>query len=88
MEKREKKRCEREINKIIRYTFTVIVHICTVTVANVYIYTVLERLMWKIFGAKCVKLVGFCILQSFTSTDVDALNMLTKMNIDVHVKFS
>jgi len=29
--------------------------------------------MWKIFEAKCVKLVAFCILQSFISTDVDAL---------------
>ena len=30
-----KKRCEREINKIIRYTSTITMHICMVTVANV-----------------------------------------------------
>lgn len=30
--------------------------------------------MWKIFEAKCVKLVSFCILQSFTYTDVNALS--------------
>ena len=30
-----KKMCEREINKIIRYTSTITMHICMVTVANV-----------------------------------------------------
>ena len=34
--------------------------------------------MWKIFGIKYVKLVAFCILQMFTSTDVDALNLIYK----------
>ena len=34
-EKREKKRCKCEINKIVEYTFTVTVHICTVIVAHV-----------------------------------------------------
>ena len=34
-EKREKKRCKCEINKIIEYTFTVTVHICTVIIAHV-----------------------------------------------------
>jgi len=29
--------------------------------------------MRKIFGVKCVKVVAFCIVQKFTSTDVDAL---------------
>ena len=53
-------------------------HICTVTVTHVLIYTVLERLTWKIFWAKYVKLVAFCILQSFTSTDVDALREIIK----------
>ena len=27
------------------------------------------------FGVKCVKFVAFCILQMFTSTDVDALTL-------------
>ena len=44
------------------------------------ICTVLEGLMWKIFGVKCVKLVAFCILQMFTSTDVDALRILEGSN--------
>ena len=30
-----KKRCEREINKIIRYTSTITMHICMVTIINV-----------------------------------------------------
>ena len=34
-EERKKKRCEREINKIIRYTSTVTMHIYMVTIANV-----------------------------------------------------
>ena len=34
-EERKKKRCEREINKIIRYTSIVTMHICMVTIANV-----------------------------------------------------
>ena len=46
-----------------------------VTVANMSIYTILG-LMWKIFGAKCVKFVAFCILRSFTSTDADALSSI------------
>ena len=29
--------------------------------------------MRKVFGVKCVKVVAFCILQMFKSTDVDAL---------------
>ena len=36
--------------------------------------------MWKIFGVKCVKLVAFCILQMFTSNDVDALRILEGSN--------
>ena len=71
-EEREKKCVKCEINKIIGYIATVTVHIYTINVTHVY--TVLERSMWKIFWAKCVKFVTFCILRSFASTDVDALN--------------
>ena len=42
-EKREKKRGEREINKIINGQATVIVYIYTVTVSRVEIYTVLHN---------------------------------------------
>ena len=31
--------------------------------------------MWKVFEVKCVKVVAFCILQMFISTDVDALRV-------------
>lgn len=34
--------------------------------------------MWKIFGTKCVKFVAFCILQSFTSANADALRIVFK----------
>ena len=51
--------------KKIKYKTTVTMHICTVTVANV--------LMWSIFEAKYVKFVSFCIMQRFTSADADAL---------------
>ena len=40
--------------------------------------------MWKIFGAKCVKFVAFCILQSFTSTNVDAL--ITQITTNLLIK--
>ena len=36
--------------------------------------------MWNIFEVKCVKLVVFCILQMFTSTDVDSLSFKNKKN--------
>ena len=42
-EKREKKRSEREINKIINGQATVTVYIYTVTVSRVEIYTVLHN---------------------------------------------
>ena len=43
MEKREKKKRERKINKIINGRATVIVYIYTVTVARVEIYTFLHN---------------------------------------------
>ena len=36
------------------------------------------------FSVKCVKLVAFCILQMFTSTDVDALNLIYKIYIYIN----
>ena len=38
-----------EINKIIYTHATVTMHICTITVAIVYLYTSLHPLMWVIF---------------------------------------
>ena len=75
-EKREKKRSEREISKIINRRATVTMYIYMVTVTCVEIYTFLHNLKtltWKIFGVKCVKMVVFCILQRFTRAGVDAL---------------
>ena len=43
------------------------------TVAIVYLCTILHPLMWVFFWSKCVKLRVFCILQDFASTNVDAL---------------
>ena len=68
MEKREKKGSEWEMNKIINGQATVTVYIYTVTVARVKIYkfyTILEALIWSIFGSKCVKRAVFCILQDY-----------------------
>lgn len=52
------------------------VHLCTVTIANVQVYTLLETPMWSIFETKCLKLVSFSIMQDFASTSVDALKCL------------
>ena len=72
-EKREKKRCERKINKIMNTHDTVTVHICTVTVAIVYLYTSLHPLMWVFFCSNCVKVVIFSILHIYAQADVTAL---------------
>ena len=65
---------EREkIIKILNTHATVTVHICTVTVAIVYLYTSLHPLMWVIFCSNCVKLVTFSILHIYAQTDGDAL---------------
>ena len=62
-EKREKKRSEREINKIINERAIVIVYIYTIIVARVeiytFFYTILEVLAWSIFEAKYVKVVFY-----------------------------
>ena len=71
--KEERDNEDREIIKILDTRSTVVVHICTATVANVQICTSLEALMWNIFGIKCVKLVYFSIMHNFTSV-VNALS--------------
>ena len=60
------------MNKIINGRATVTVYISMVTVARVEIYTILEVLMWSIFGSKCVKRAIFCILQDYPWIDVNA----------------
>ena len=62
-----------EIIKIMYGRATVTVYICTVTVALVYLCTILHPLMWVFFGSKCVKRATFCILQDYPWTDVVAL---------------
>ena len=58
--KRERERGgERKNNKILNARATITVHICTVTVANVQICTLLEALMLSIFETKCIKFVSF-----------------------------
>ena len=74
-EKREKKKVRTGINKIINTHATVTVHICTVTVAIMYLYTSLHPLMWVIFCSNCVKVVSFSILHIYAQADVIALTM-------------
>ena len=71
-------RREKKIIKILNASVTVTMHICTITIANVQISTLLEALMWSIFEAKCVKFVSFYIIEDFASTDVDALKVKTR----------
>ena len=47
-----------------------------VTVALLYIYTILQVLMWVFFWLKCVKLTTFYILHNFTTSDVVALKKI------------
>ena len=49
---------------------TVTVHICTVTVAFVYLCTTLHQLMWVFFWPKCVKWRSFCIIEEYPPTHV------------------
>ena len=62
MEKRERKKSELEIIKILNARAIVTVHICTVTVALVHLCTILHSLILVFFFSKCVKLVTFSIL--------------------------
>ena len=61
-----------KINKIVIYPFTVTVQICTITIANVYIYTTIAGLMWSRFRKHCVNFATFSILYNFAPTDVSA----------------
>ena len=55
MEKREEKRSELDIIKILNARATVTVHIYMVIVAFVHLYTILHPLMWVFIWSKCVK---------------------------------
>ena len=68
--------CEREINKIINTHAIVTVHIYTITVAIVYLYTSLHPLMWVIFWSNCVEVVTFFILHNYAPVDVIGLSQL------------
>ena len=57
--KEREKKVRTEINKIINTHTTVTVHICTVTVAIVYKYTILHPLMWVFFLVKMYKIGTF-----------------------------
>ena len=59
--------------KILNALVTVTVHICTVTVALVHLYTILHPPIWVFFLSKYVKWSVFCILQDFATTNVIAL---------------
>ena len=63
--KREKKKVRTEINKIINKNATVTVHICTVTVAIMHLYTIIYKLVWMVFCSNCVKLAPFSILHNY-----------------------
>jgi len=65
-----------KINKIRIYIAILIVHICTVTVANVHIYTIIEGLIQSKFKRYCVNFAYFSILHVFTFTNVNALKGL------------
>ena len=67
--------CERESNKIINTHAIVTVHICTITVAIVYLYTSLYPLMWVIFCSNCVKVVTFSILHIYAQVDAITLSL-------------
>ena len=61
---RERQRRQREIIKILNTSATVIMHICTIIVANVQICILLEALMWSIFEVKCVNLCLFLLYKT------------------------
>ena len=72
---------EREkIITIVIYTSTVAMQICTVTVANVYIFTTIAKLMRSKFRKYCVNFTSLSILLNFAPTDVSAFkaNLVSK----------
>ena len=78
IKKRERKKANLEIIKIMYRRATVIAHICMVTVALVHLCTILYPPMWVFFWSKCVKWAAFCILQDYPWTDVVALKKLER----------
>ena len=61
---------EREkIIKILNTHAIVTMHICTVIITMVYLYTSLHPLIWVIFFLNCVKLVTFSILHIYAQAD-------------------
>ena len=71
---REELNGEREKNKkLLLCTAIITVHICTVTVTSVQIYTFLHPLVWVVLEENCANFDTFCILQTFATTDVVAL---------------
>ena len=62
-----------KMNKIRIYIVIVTMHICIITIANLYIYTIIEGLMQSKFRKYCVNFASFSILYIFTPTDVNAL---------------
>ena len=59
-----------KIIKILNTHVAIIIHICTVTVAIVYLYTSLQPTNVDVFfGSKCAKLITFFILHIYASTD-------------------
>ena len=73
-EKREKKRSEQEISKIINGQATVTVYIYTVTVARVEIYTFLHNFRSTDVKNFWGKICKNCVLHDFAFTEVDALS--------------
>ena len=74
-----------KINKIRIYRAILIVHICMVTVANMYIYTILEGLIQNKFKRYCVNFASFSILHIFTSIDVNAVHICTVTVVNVNI---
>ena len=56
---RENLKGEREKKNLLIYTATVTVHICTITVTSVCIYTFLHPLMWVVLEKICVNFAQF-----------------------------
>ena len=75
-------------NKISNARATVTGHICTVTVAFVYLCTILHLLMWVFFWSKCVKCLTFSNLQDYATTDVVALRAFALTRTKTFVYFN
>ena len=73
-EKREKKRSEQEISKIINGRATVTMYIYTVTIARVEIYAFLHNFRSTDVKNFLGKICKSCVLHDFAFTEVDALS--------------